>query len=64
MKVGQFSESDAVGALRMSVYSSRHASESHRQSNQFDLRNKDKGMGLSYLRVRVLGRQPREQQVC
>ena len=39
MKVGQFSESDAVGALRMSVYSSRHASESHRQGNQFDLGN-------------------------
>ena len=39
MKVGQFGESDAVGALRMSVYSSRHASESHRQGNQFDLGN-------------------------
>ena len=39
MRVDQLSKSNAVDALRPQFYSSRHASESHRQGNQFDLRN-------------------------
>ena len=39
MRVGQLSELDAVDALRLLFYSSLHASESHRQGNQFDLGN-------------------------
>ena len=39
MRVGQLSESDAVDALRLPFYSSRHARGSHVQGNQFDLGN-------------------------
>ncbi len=41
MKVGQFSESDAVDALRPPFYSSRHPTGSHGWRNQFDLGNPD-----------------------
>ena len=37
--VVQLSESDAVDALRLPFYSSRHARGSHLQGNQFDLGN-------------------------
>ena len=39
MGVGQLSESDAVDALRLPFYSSRHARGSHVPGNQFDLGN-------------------------
>ena len=39
MRVGQLSESDAVDALRLPFYSSRHARGSHVPCNQFDLGN-------------------------
>ncbi len=39
MRVGRMSNSDAVDALRLPFYSSRHARESHVQGNQFDLGN-------------------------
>ena len=39
MGVGQLSESDAVDALRLPFYSSRHARGSHVPCNQFDLGN-------------------------
>ena len=39
MGVGQLSESDAVDALRLPFYSSRHPTGSHGWRNQFDLGN-------------------------
>ena len=39
MGVGQLSESDAVDALRLPFYSSRHARGSHVPGNQFDQGN-------------------------
>ena len=39
MRVGWLSESDAVDALRLPFYSSRHARGSHVPGNQFDLGN-------------------------
>ena len=39
MGVGQLSESDAVDALRLPFYSSRHARGFHVPGNQFDLGN-------------------------
>ena len=41
MGVGQLSESDAVGALRLPFYSSSHPTGSHGWRNQFDLGNPD-----------------------
>ena len=41
MGVGQLSESDAVGALRLPFYSSSHPTGSHGWRNQFDLGNLD-----------------------
>ena len=41
MGVGQLSESDAVDALRLPFYSSRHPTGSHGWRNQFDLGNPD-----------------------
>ena len=43
MGVGQLSESDAVDALRLPFYSSRHARGSHVPGNQFDLGNTSLG---------------------
>ena len=39
MGVGQLSESDAVDALRLPFYSSRHPTRSHGWGNLFDLGN-------------------------
>ena len=51
MGVGQLSESDAVDALRLPFYSSRHARGSHVPGNQFDLGNTSEYEFTSTLRL-------------
>ena len=48
MGVGQLSESDAVDALRLPFYGSRHARGSHVPGNQFDLGNTSIGAWRYY----------------